>query len=131
MGESPFAPWGAEIFDGNGQGWSEGDPPGRRAVHDAGAGDVRLGPARAEHEQGWRGYRGRLAHLPERFLGRAADQPAGRAPHERRDGEGAEAMALSLPLVRVPALAVPGSFLARARKGVLERSGRRDGPCQY
>ena len=45
------------------------DTPRRRAVHDAGARDVRLRSADPHHERRGRGCRRRVAHVPELLLG--------------------------------------------------------------
>src|SRR4029450_4695506 len=43
--------------------------PRRRAVHDAGAGDVRLRPAAEDDGRAPRPHRHRVAHVPELLLG--------------------------------------------------------------
>ena len=108
------------------------DPSRRRAVHDAGAGDVRLRPAPEDDERARRRRRRRVAHLPELLLGRPGGEPAGRAHHERRHGGGADrASRTACAGSRRCRGSTRSAGARRARARVRRRRVRRDGARQH
>ena len=107
------------------------DPSRRRAVHDAGARDVRLRPASCDDERVRRGRLRRVAHLSERVLGRAGREPQGGADHERRHGGRADRASGSAALVRVAALAISRARARRARSRACRRRVGRDGAREH